>query len=173
MEEKYVQVGKLVSAHGLKGELILEHQLGKKGASQKIKLIFLEDKTGEMLPFFPQMVRSKTDAEAYIKLEGVDTRESALKYLRRSVWMKEADMSGLVGKNSPIGWLGFHVFDMEEDLGEILEVIEQPQQILLRIEIQKKEVLVPVNEDTLRKIDHAKKRVMLQLPSGLVDVYLT
>lgn len=172
MEVKYVQIGKLVSAHGLKGELILEHQLGKKGASQKIKLIFLEEKSGEMLPYFPQAVRSKTDTEAYVKLESIDTREAALKFLRRGVWMKEADMMGLVEKSSPIGWLGFHVFDGNEDLGEILEVIEQPQQILFRLEIQKKEVLIPVNENTLRKIDHAKKRVMLVLPDGLVAVYL-
>ncbi len=60
----------------------------------------------------------------------------------------------------------------EKDLGEILEVIEQPQQILCRLEISEKEVLIPINEQTLEKIDHAGKKLLLNLPEGLLEVYL-
>jgi 16S rRNA processing protein RimM len=54
----------------------------------------------------------------------------------------------------------------------VLEVIEQPVQILLRIELQGKEVLVPLNESTLDKIDHKQGKIYVTLPDGLLDIYL-
>jgi len=44
--------------------------------------------------------------------------------------------------------------------------------MLCRIEINKKEVLIPINESFLKKIDHKKKEVIVELPEGLIDVYL-
>jgi 16S rRNA processing protein RimM len=42
----------------------------------------------------------------------------------------------------------------------------------LPIELNKKEVLIPINESFLKKIDHKKKEVVVELPEGLIDVYL-
>jgi len=44
--------------------------------------------------------------------------------------------------------------------------------MLCRIEINKKEVLIPLNENTLRKTDHKRKEVTVQLPEGLLEIYL-
>ena len=57
------------------------------------------------------------------------------------------------------------------DLGEILEVIEQPHQVLCRIDLEGKEALIPVHEQTLRKVDQQKREVHVELPDGLLDVY--
>ena len=57
-------------------------------------------------------------------------------------------------------------------LSTVLEVIEQPVQILLRIEMEGKEVLVPLNESTLDKIDHKQEKIYVTLPDGLLDIYL-
>jgi 16S rRNA processing protein RimM len=51
-------------------------------------------------------------------------------------------------------------------------VIEQPHQLLCRLEIESKEVLIPLNEAFLQKIDHRKKQVIVELPDGLLDIYL-
>ena len=57
-------------------------------------------------------------------------------------------------------------------LGTILEVIEQPHQLLCRIDIEGKEVLIPLHEDTIQKIDRKARQVVVVLPEGLLDVYL-
>ena len=51
-------------------------------------------------------------------------------------------------------------------------MIEQPQQLLCRIEMNKQEVLIPLHEETLKKIDHKKRQVHVQLPDGLLGIYL-
>lgn len=172
MENNFRNIGKIVSAFGLKGDLIAQHHLGKKIAVSKIRVIFLEQKGGEMLPYFIENIRKKGDDELYLKLEGVETREAGLKFLRRDLWMKEEELHAHTQKNNPIGWVGYRVLDQGKDLGEILEVIEQPHQVLCRLEIESKEVLIPVNEQTLQKIDHKSRSLLLDLPDGLLEVYL-
>jgi len=65
------------------------------------------------------------------------------------------------------------VINAKNSLGKILEVIEQPHQLLFKLEINSKEALIPMNENTLKKIDHKKKEVIVELPEGLLDIYLT
>jgi len=67
--------------------------------------------------------------------------------------------------------VGFRLIDGTTDLGEILEVIEQPHQILCRIDLAGKEALIPVHEQTLRGIDAKRSEVRVELPEGLLDVY--
>jgi 16S rRNA processing protein RimM len=172
MENSYRNIGKIVSAFGLKGEMIVQHHLGDKIAVTKIKVIFLEQKKEELLPFFPEAIRKKGNEELYLKLEGIDSREAALKFIRREVWMKEEEVQTHTGKNNPISWVAYRIVDQGKDLGPILEVIEQPHQILCRIEIEGKEVLIPINEQTLNKVDHKLKSVIVTLPDGLLEVYL-
>jgi 16S rRNA processing protein RimM len=172
MENSYRNIGKIVSAFGLKGDLIVLHHLGKKISVTKLKVIFLEQKKGELLPYFISFVKKKGDDELMLKLEGIDSKEAVSKYLRRDVWIREEEVAWHTAKDNPIGWVGYHVLDQGQDLGIVLEIIEQPHQILCRLEIQDKEVLIPINEQTLRKIDHASKSLILELPDGLLEVYL-
>jgi 16S rRNA processing protein RimM len=172
MESSYRNIGRIVSAFGLKGEVILQHRLGRQADPGPIRAVFLEQRKGELLPFFPESVRKKSDEEWYMKLEGFDTREQASRLLKHEVWIREEELNALAPGNNPIGWVGYSLLDGEKDLGEILEVIEQPHQVLCRLEIRGKEVLVPVNEQTLNAIDHAGKKLQLSLPAGLLEVYL-
>ena len=49
---EYFKIGKLAASFGLKGELVLEHSLGKKTALKGLEVIFLEDKKDSFIPYF-------------------------------------------------------------------------------------------------------------------------
>lgn len=170
---EYFNIGKLVAVHGLKGELVLKHTLGKKTSLKGLTALFIEEKKDSFLPWFIQEARIKNEEEIYLKLEHVDTREAAMKLSRKDAWLPEADFKKFAAKNSPISLLGYTIINDKEPLGEILEVIEQPHQLLCRLHIQGKEVLIPLHEETLQKADHKKRQVIVQLPEGLLDIYLT
>jgi 16S rRNA processing protein RimM len=155
----------------LQGELVLQHRLGKKTALKGLKTIFIEERGEEMLPWFIESTRVKTDTEIYVKLEGLDTKEAARRVVQKEVWLAQADFEQFAGRSAPISMVGFRLFDGAVDLGEILEVIEQPHQVLCRIDLSGKEALVPIHEQTLRKVDPKKREVHVELPEGLLDVY--
>jgi 16S rRNA processing protein RimM len=172
MENSFRNIGKIVAGFGLKGEIVVQHRLGKKIAVSKIKVIFLEQKKEELLPYFVETARKKGDDELYMKLEGIDNKEAVSKYLRREVWIKEEEVQAHTQKTNPIAWVGYRILDQGKELGIILEVIEQPHQILCRLEIDAKEVLIPIHEQSLNKIDHKTKTLLMTLPDGLLEVYL-
>lgn len=169
---EYFKIGKLIAAHGLKGELVLRHVLGKKTSLKGLQAIFIEENKNSFLPWFIQSTRIKNEEEVYLKLEGVDARETAVKLSQKNVWLPDADFKKMVAKSAPVNFLGYIVINEKRSLGQILEVIEQPHQVLCRLDINGKEVLIPLNEATLQKIDHKKKEIYVQLPEGLLEVYL-
>ena len=168
----YFKLGKFVAAHGLKGELLLKHELRKKSALKGLKTIFIEQSKNSFLPWFIASTKIKNDEEVYVKLDGVDTREVAAGLTRKEVWLTEQDFKKHAAKSSPANLLGYTIINDKKSLGEIIEVIEQPHQLLCRIEINQKEALIPLNEDTLKKIDHKNKEVIVNLPEGLLDIYI-
>jgi len=169
---EYFKIGKFTTAHGLNGEILLKHTLGKKTSLKGLQAVFIEEKKKSFLPWFIVSTKIKNDTEIYIKLDGVDTREAAVKLAQKEIWLPERDFSKYIAKTSPASLLGYTVINNKESLGEILEVIEQPHQLLCRLSIKEKEVLIPLNEDTLQKTDHKKKEVIVTLPDGLLEIYL-
>lgn len=170
---EYFKIGKLVAVHGLQGELLLKHELGKKTSLKGLAALFVEEKKNSFLPWFIETARIKSEDEVYIKLEGINTREQAAKLSRKEVWLPETDFKKFAAKSAPASLLGYTIVHNGEKLGDILELIEQPHQLLCRLEIKGKEVLIPLHEGSLQKIDHRKKEVLVELPDGLLDIYLS
>jgi 16S rRNA processing protein RimM len=169
---EYFKIGKLAASFGLKGELVLQHSLGKKTALKGLETIFLEEGKDNFMPYFISAASIKNDTEVYIKLEGIVSKETARKLTPKEVWLSAADFISFAASSSPIALLGFHLItDEDEDLGEIIEVIEQPHQILCAILLDGKEALIPIHQESLDKIDRKNRKVYVSLPDGLLDIY--
>jgi 16S rRNA processing protein RimM len=169
---EYFKIGKLAASFGLKGEVVLQHSFGKKTSLKGLDAIFIEDKKDSFLPYFIESTSVKNDTEIFIKLDGVDTKEVARKLTPKEVWISEENFKKFAASSSPIAMLGFNMItDEDEDLGPILEVIEQPHQILCAILIDGKEALIPIHQESLDKIDQKNRKVYVILPDGLLDMY--
>lgn len=168
---EYFNIGKFVATFGLKGELVLKHTLGKKTSLKGLTALFIEEKKESFLPWFIESTKIKSEDEIYIKLEGLNTREQANQLTQKQVWLPEADFKKFSSKSSPISFLGFEIVEDDKVLGKILEVIEQPHQVLCRIDFNGKEALIPLHEETIVRIDKKKGQVIVQLPEGLLEIY--
>lgn len=167
----YFKIGKLVATFGLQGELVLMHSLGKKTSLKGLESIFIEEKKDSFIPYFIQSSRIKGDKEVLLHLDGLSTKESAHKLVQKEAWLLEADFQKFAGKSAPISLLGYTMISEEEDLGEVLEVIEQPHQVLCKIIVNGNEALIPIHEESLDKIDKKNRKVYVTLPDGLLDIY--
>src|SRR5690349_4400936 len=61
----YHSIGKIAATFGVKGEVVLHHQLGKKTSLKGLETIFIEEKKDEMLPYFLESTRIKNDEELF------------------------------------------------------------------------------------------------------------
>ena len=167
----YFHIGKIVASHGLNGEVILQHALGKKTDLKGLQTIFIEERKSSFLPYFVESTTAKNKEEVYIKLEGFNTKESARRLNQKEVWLLKPDFDKYAAKSSPISLLGYIMINEGKEIGEIIEVIEQPMQVLCKIMYQGNEALIPIHEESLGKIDKKNKRVYVTLPDGLLDIY--
>jgi len=169
---EYFKIGKLAASTGLKGELVLQHNLGKKNAFKGLEAIFLEEKKDTFMPYFIESAQIRSDNETVIKLEGIDIMEVARKLTPKEVWLAEEDFKKFAAKAAPISLLGFMMVNDGKEIGIIQEVIEQPHQILCSILYNGKEALIPIHEDSLEKMDTKNRKVFVTLPDGLLEIYL-
>src|SRR5206468_9171726 len=103
---EYIKIGKLVSPYGLNGELILKHNLGKRSTLKDLKAIFIEEKKETFIPWFILSAKAKSETEIYLKLDGVTTREYAIKLTQKEIWLPDEDFKKYSAKSSPINLLG-------------------------------------------------------------------
>ncbi len=167
----YFKIGKIAATFGVQGQLVLEHSLGKKTSLKGLETIFIEEKKDALLPYFITATKIKNDAEVYISLEGIASKEAAHFLIKKEVWLSEDDFKKHAAGAAPISLLGFMIVDKGNEIGEVVEVIEQPHQILCAVIIDGNEALIPVHEDSLEKIDKKKRRVYVDLPDGLLEIY--
>lgn len=168
---QYFKIGKLAASFGLKGELVLQHSLGKKTTLKGLEIFFLEEGTDNFMPYFITGTSIKNDAEVYVQVDGINTKEAARKLTPKEVWLTAEDFKKFTAASAPISMLGFSMINNGEDLGEIVEVIEQPHQLLCAILLDGKEALIPIHEASLEKIDKKSRKVFVKLPDGLLDIY--
>jgi len=168
---EYFKIGKFAASHGLNGDIVLQHSLGKKTSLKGLETIFLQEAAASFLPYFIEKTSIKSDDEIFIKLEGVNNKEAARKLTPREAWLVKDDFNKFAAKAAPIALLGFTVMDGNNNLGTITEVIEQPHQILCTIIYKGNEALIPVHEESLVKIDKKNKIIYMNLPDGLLEIY--
>lgn len=167
----YIQIGKIVATFGVNGELILKHVLGQRSSLKGAKALFIEEVKGSKIPWFIASAAARSMDETLVLLEGLHSKESAHRLIHKKVWLSQEDFSKLAAPKSPIALLGYMVYDGDQALSIVEEVIDQPHQVLLRIDYKGNEALLPLHEESLKSIDHKAKKVFLELPDGLLEIY--
>jgi 16S rRNA processing protein RimM len=149
---------------------VLEHSLGKRTSLKGLETVFIEEKKDSFLPYFVTAAQAKNEKETFLSLEGISSREATRILIKKEVWLLRKDFKKFAAGSAPISFLGFTIIHKDEELGEVIEVIEQPHQVLCTILLNNKEVLIPLHEDSLEKIDRKARKLYVNLPDGLLDL---
>ncbi len=165
-----IRIGKIAAAHGLHGDLILVHVVGKSDWLQKDQTLFLELQKGSYIPFFTVQVRRNTDEEYFVRLDEVEKVEQARRLVGKAVYVKEDIISGHAAE-SPLLWIGFKLIDRNKgSLGQIEDVVQTGHQWLAKITWEGREVLVPLIEPMILDLNIKNRFIRMDLPEGLLDL---
>ena len=166
---KVATVGK---TKGLKGEMQLYVDLDVL-EDIKFSALFI-DMAGKLVPYFVASYKPSLKNTAYIYLEDVDTIEKASVLLKKDVYLPNKLKPKKKKEQFTLFDLeGFIAVDIDEgELGVITAVHEYPQQIIAACDYKGTEILFPLNEKTIQGIDVVKNIVTVDLPVGLLDIYL-
>jgi 16S rRNA processing protein RimM len=177
MQEAYVNIGYTQKTHGVAGELkvfVLERYWEDFLKNER----FFLDVKGVKVPYFVENLRG--GGTPIVKFEDVDTREAAIGLQSRELFLRREDLVPEHERELEVEadeglefshLLGFQVTDETlGDLGVIGEIVEIPQQEMAVLHYRGREVLVPLNRQFIRSVDEAGKKVVMDLPEGLMDL---
>jgi len=166
------RIGSILKTKGLKGEMNMYVDFE---GLEKIKFdsVFIEI-AGKLVPYFVSSIKYLQKNAAYLILEDVDSIEKASMLARKDIYLPNKIKPKKKKQEFTLFDLeGFTAVDVNEGLlGVITAVHEYPRQIIAAVDFRNKEILFPLNEAIIKGIDPVKEIVTVDLPEGLLDVYL-
>ena len=167
-------LGKIAKLHGYKGEVSLFLDVTNPEDYSRLDALFIE-MDGVLIHFFIETLKMKNKGFVAVKLQGVESENDAKKLLKKSVYLPDEILSDLdEGSFYDHEISGFKVIDQEKgEIGEIDTVIDLTSNPLLRIEFNEKEILIPIFEGLVQKVDRENKILYISAPEGLIDLYIS
>ena len=169
------KLGFLYKAYGIKGELIVRTDLNlSENTINKWESIFIEI-NGILVPFFIEQISRRTDIELQIKLEDIDDEIQAKTYIGNSIFIEKDNLQIEVEDEAFSQWVSFQIVDEQGIfIGQIVKLIEYPSQSMLLINTKEQdEILIPAIEEWIISVDSDKKEIVMNLPTGLIDLNLS
>ena len=167
-----VKVGYVQKPHGINGELVIRFQEEYYETLEEYPTLFLEiDQL--LVPFFiaEEGLRFKSSESVITKLEWIDSDAKAKSLCGFSVFVKQEDVLELEDEMSTNALVGFQLFGEEQGLiGEVTRVHDCAGNLLLEVEYQGREVLIPINEDLIVSVDEDLRQIELRIADGLFDL---
>jgi 16S rRNA processing protein RimM len=64
------------------------------------------------------------------------------------------------------------LYDQKNHIGQVTNVLTNSSQTLLAIDAKGVEVLVPLNDEVVKNVNLVEKKILAELPDGLLEMYL-
>ena len=170
--DNYFRIGSILKARGLKGEVQLYVDFDNL-PDIDIQTVFI-DIAGKLIPYFVESIKYPQKNTAYLYLEDIDTIEKATPLVKKDVYLSNKQKPKKKKAEFTLkDLLGFTAIDENEgELGKINAINEFPQQLIASVTYKDCEVLFPLNEEIIKGIDVVKSIVFIDLPDGLLEIYL-
>lgn len=168
MLDKYIEAGKIVGTHGVRGEMRVQPWCDTTDFLTKFKVFYL-DKNGE------KSLKVKSSRAhgnvCLIKADGVDTIEDAERYRGKVIYIDRADCKLKNGQYFVTDIIGCEVFHEEtnELLGKIVDVSETGANDVWHIKNGENEYLVPNIPLFVKNVDIENGKVIIAPIKGMFD----
>ena len=169
-KEDCFYLGTVVGKYSFKGEVLVKTDTDSPETYATLESIFVETTAG-LVPFFIQKCLLHKSSLLRIQFEDVDSDEAANTLLKKKLFLPLALLPPLSGNKFYYHEvIGFKVFDRETFIGTLLQINDQSAQPLLEIDYKGKNLLIPLHDDFIIKLDRKNKQLTLNLPEGLLDL---
>ena len=171
-KEECFYLGRVAKTHGIKGEVTIRLDVDDPSQYRGMKFFLLEINK-VLTPFFVEKVSCSGD-KFYVTIQDIKTVEAASALTGKEVYLPLEMLPKLSGKQFYYHEVkGFTLIDeVHGELGPIADVLEYPTQAILQVFKDKKEILIPILDQVIQKVDRKAKKLYVKAPEGLIDMYL-
>ncbi|MFY0651051.1 MAG: 16S rRNA processing protein RimM [Cyclobacteriaceae bacterium] len=170
--EDCYQLGYVTKTHGLKGELQIFLDVDFPEQYKNLESMFVL-RNNALVPFFLEYIQINGN-KALLKIDEINDIEEARPLISSEVYLPLSFLPEL--ENDQFYYhelIGFELLDGDKTIGTVKNVYDLPNQDLIEVDHNGKEVLVPLNDEVITKVDKQAMQVIAKLPDGLLEIYLS
>lgn len=170
--EGYYHIGTITRTHGVKGNVVLGLDVDDPSRYRKIKSVFLSNGNEPLTEHTLSAIKITGDS-AIIGLEGITDMDIAAGLVRSDVYLPLETLPKLRGNKLYFHEaIGMTVKDaVEGELGVITKIFDMPEQPVAQVFYKGREVLFPLVENFIERVDRKNKILYINLPEGLINIY--
>ena len=164
--------GKITKTHGLKGEITIKLDVDNPADFSDLRYLLIDDR-GNLIPYFVEYQKINGD-KMFVQLQDVIKMEQALTFIGKAVFLPNELLPQLDDDEFYYKEIvGFKLIDAEKgEIGAISDVLEYPTQAVIQVMKDGKEILIPIHDDIIQKVNKKTKTLNIKAPEGLIDMYL-
>ena len=172
-KEECFYLGRIVSKFSFKGEVLIKLDTDEPESYLEMESVFVEY-DNNLVPFFIERSSLQKSNLLRVKFEEVDSEEDAEDLMKCDLYLPlnllpELDEDQFYFHEV----IGFTVEDeIYGTVGTLTGVNDTTTQALFEIEKEGKQILIPMNDQFLVKVDKKNKTIYVKTPEGLIDLYL-
>ena len=172
-KEDCFYLGKIAKKFSFKGEVLIYLDTDEPELYENMESVFVEFNKN-LVPFFIENSSLHKNDFLRVQFEDVDSEEEADSILNCAVYLPLSMLPKLEGNQFYFHEvIGFEIEDKRLGVfGKIVSINDSSAQPLFEVVNGTVEILVPMIDQFLVKIDRKNKKVVMDLPEGLVEMYL-
>lgn len=166
-------LGKIAKKFSFKGEVLAYLDTDEPYLYENLESVFVE-KNKDLVPFFIEKSSIHKNDFLRIKFEDIDSEEDADHLMGCAIYLPLTMLPKLEGDKFYYHEIvGFDAIDERlGNIGKMQGVNDRNAQPIFEIMNGDKEILVPMVDHFIVKVDRENKQIILNTPPGLVDLYL-
>ncbi len=170
--DDYFYLGQITKIHGNNGEITAYLDVDNPMEYRSLDMVFLSINSA-LIPYFIESIKI-LNHKAIIAFEGVTDIEKAGSLVKTELYLPLTVLPELTGNKFYYHEVeGFSVIDAQfGQVGQLKEILDYPNQSVMQVFHNDKEILIPVNDDIISKVDRKNKTIYVKAPDGLIEIYL-
>ncbi|MGV8993159.1 MAG: ribosome maturation factor RimM [Flavobacterium sp.] len=172
-KEDCFYLGKIAKKFSFKGEVLAYLDTDQPELYENLESVFVEFNKN-LVPFF--IVSSSLHKNDFLRIrfEDMNTEEDADAIMNCPIYLPISMLPKLSGNKFYFHEvIGFEIEDKRVGVfGKIVSINDTTAQPLFEVENGAVQLLIPMIDQFLVKIDRPNKKVLMDLPEGLIEMYL-
>ena len=164
-------LGTVVAKYSFKGEVLIKLDTDDPKTYLSLQSFLLEDES-RLIPCFTTKVQLQKSQLLRVSVEGVKSEKQADLMIGKSVYLP-LDQLPVLAENQFYFHeiIGFEVIDsLQGSIGTITGVNDASSQVLLEVEHNDRQILIPLVDELIQQLDKQQKQLYLSIPEGLLDL---
>jgi len=172
-KEDCFYLGKIAKKFSFKGEVLIYLDTDEPELYENMESVFVEFNKN-LVPFFIENSNLHKGDFLRVKFEDIDTEADADEIMGCEIHLPLSMLPKLEGNKFYFHEvIGFEIEDQRLGVfGKIVSINDTSAQPLFEVVNGNVEILVPMIDQFLVRIDRENKKVVMNLPEGLVEMYL-